>query len=598
MASTSIVKLYRLNKGYNFSQVEKRIIEKFGYSQFTLREEIQTANNLRIKAFQRANTDDPDWVKLIQPYLINPNYFSDKKIYSSLLFLFHKSVNENKEIIEESDEDCYLITGGSGAHNILSELDYQFGIEILERIFNPDENKLDSVKEKAVIGDVLASNRFYRRARSLAFEDEFGKFFQDISLKVSKSQVEEYFPSIAEYKGTALKDILSISCCDNIEIKAKIDFITLVKLIKDINYILSIETEHIFNQSLVPLTKRKEKKIINNLNWKLRNSFVYAIEHNDYDSIDFDICAKNYEDFYSSTHYEVYLGDLHFLTPANKKIPPISGDDVHEFNQFSLLKRISEFYIESKEYHQATSKSLFLKEKLPTLRISTFKEDGNISTTGSILSYIQTELTGKKSFFYIDGVWYFLKEKFDESILEKFQSHIVPKLKNYGFIESWDVENETQYNEKYDKKTNPLYLHTVNIRNVELCDALYTFDDRIYIIHVKNGIGATIRDLVSQVFISARILEEELRTGNHEYIQELYQQGVSRERIDSGKMTFDDFLYNLQLKREYCLVIYDETISKQKFISADFGSRIAKFSLIEFAGMMHANNWDISIVKI
>jgi hypothetical protein len=598
MAATSIIKLYRIRQGYDFAKIEKKITEKYGYSEFVMSSVIQSENNFRIKAYQRANPGDPDWVKLIKPYLQNSVLFDDKKLYSSIIFLFHKAVDENKDVIVDSYEDCYVVTGGSGSHNILSELDYQFGIEILERIFNPDENKLDSVNEKTVIGDVLASNRFYRRARSLAFEDDFGKFFQGFNLKISKQQVLDYFPSIAEYKGDSLKDILSISCGDNIEIKAKLDFITFIKFLKDVIYILSIETEKIFNQSLVPLSIRKEKRTVLDLNRKLRNRVVKAIIDDEIESLDFDICARNYEKFYSSTGYKIYIGELHSNSPFKEPILPIAGDNIRDLNQTAFFNSIANKIICSHEYNQAGNKEFFLKELLPKIKISTFHGDGSVSTSGTVLSYLQTELVGQKSYFYIDSTWYFLKEKFDESIIAKYINRIPPRIQQYNFVQEWDVENETSYNEKYDSKSNPLYLHTVNIRHVELCDALYVEDEIVYIIHVKHGIGATIRDLVSQVFISARILEEEMRTGELEYIQELYNSAVRRNRIDAHLLSFEQFLSYLKKNREYCLIIYDENINEVQFAIADYGSRIAKFSLIEFAGMMHANDWDFSIVKI
>ena len=47
-----------------------------------------------------------------------------------------------------------------------------------------------------------------------------------------------------------------------------------------------------------------------------------------------------------------------------------------------------------------------------------------------------------------------------------------------------------------------------------MCDVLIIDPNskKTYILHVKDGIGATIRDLTAQAVISARIIEEEART--------------------------------------------------------------------------------------
>jgi hypothetical protein len=107
------------------------------------------------------------------------------------------------------------------------------------------------VKEKGIIGDVLASSRYYRRARALAYEDDFGKYFQNLDLKIENNQIEEFFPAIKSYKGDNLKPQISISCSACVEIKIKIDFITVIKSIKDIIRLQDIDVPKIFNTSLV-----------------------------------------------------------------------------------------------------------------------------------------------------------------------------------------------------------------------------------------------------------------------------------------------------------------------------------------------------------
>jgi hypothetical protein len=42
------------------------------------------------------------------------------------------------------------------------------------------------VDDKGLIGDILASSRYYRRGRSLLYEDDFGKYFQKILVRLTK----------------------------------------------------------------------------------------------------------------------------------------------------------------------------------------------------------------------------------------------------------------------------------------------------------------------------------------------------------------------------------------------------------------------------
>lgn len=122
---------------------------------------------------------------------------------------------------------------------------------------------------------------------------------------------------------------------------------------------------------------------------------------------------------------------------------------------------------------------------------------------------------------------------------------------------------------------------------------------KAYFLHVKDGVGANIRDLTSQAHMAARIIEEEARTEAKDKLKKLYEYGVYNDRINGEIVSQEDFLQWISsFKREYVLAIHGGDKSPSDIEHGNFESRIAKFSLVEFASDMSVNGWDFSICNI
>ena len=592
MSDTASIKIYKLKNNYNFEQIIERLTEEDSYFPIDLDPRIQSKNSFTIYAYARENTYPPDWVKFLQPYLMNAHLFDDIKRYSSIVFIFSHL---------DDAEHGFVITGGSGSHHILTELDYHFGIEVLERIFDPELNKIDSVKEKGIIGDILASSRYYRRSRPLAYEDDFAKYFQEINIKLDKSQIEEYFPSVKDFKGEKLKPKISINCSANIEIKMKIPLLILLKLISDILEVLLIESERIFNKTLIPLSNRKHKsEILRNYNY-LRREIINKASTGGISELDIDICPVDFENFFQSTQYEILVPNLSYNNRRENRIENISSDDISELSKLDFLEKCYQLVTRSKEYAESENQELFIKEVFSDIRIVTKNSDNEIKTSGLIIDYIQTEIRiDNCSYFLLDKTWYRLQAEFGAILLEKYPEKIQKKIMQYQFYKDWKDMDETQYNEQYDLKVNPFYLHLIKVDYIEICDILIHDEEnnKLFIIHIKKDMGASVRDLVSQAYISARIIEEEVLSSNKLKLRKLYNQAKNKNRIDGTRIKEDDFISLFDLEREYCLGIYDDSLSMSDFETGKFKSNIAKFSLIEFSSVMYMNEWKFSIFKI
>lgn len=591
MSNTAHLKLYQINEVVTLDQITDKITKQDGYSFLPMKALIQEKNGVELFAYQMANYYPPDWVSLIMPYIEDSSAFSGSKRYSLILLLGIKSLDEKKKI--------FAVTGGSGALHLARFVDHSFGISVLERIFDPELNKLYSVKEKAVIGDVLASSRYYRRSRALAYEDDFGKCFQNISIRIIEQQIKQFFPSLALFKPKKKALNIALNCSSNLDICMKIDLLCLVRTIHELVLVLNMPPKMIFNKALIPIDKKIDKELLAKLNTELLFRII-GHARNEHQTFDIDFCPQNFEDFFSSSKIVFSLPGFQPRFGSHRDFNKIEIDDFISSDISDSLADICIRIEESKEYQDAEEKDVFIKNALNETSIVTLDTDGRIQTSGKLLDFCNAEISiDETSYFLLDNTWYELKSKFDDDLNEKYREKVTKHIEKYEFIKGWEGKTEDDYNTLYNSTSNPFELHKIKVGNIELCDALFVdhAKKKTYIIHVKDGIGASIRDLVSQAFISARIIEEEARTKEKAELKLLYTNSVKAKRINTSIVTEAQFINYFMYSREYCLVIHNR-ISGSSILEGNIKSRIAKFSLIEYATVMYLNEFGFSIIEI
>jgi hypothetical protein len=471
-------------------------------------------------------------------------------------------------------------------------------LTILEATFDPDLNKIDAVSEKGIVGDILASRRFYRRARSVAYEDDFGKYFQTIDIRLFSAQIKSFFPTLARYKKDKLKNAISVSGSSSLSIRTRIDLLTLIGTLRDISTLLSTRPKAIFNRSLLPLDSRRDRQEIAQLEAMMLQNILAHCRKPEDNPFDADFCSRDFEAFFQSASLEIDHPDL--TSSSGKPLGPFVSNDIFGIDAGRLLRQVYERIRTSSEYQSAKDKANMMCESLARAAVRTKDDEKHVTTTGDLVDYLQLELRNNgTAYFRMDSKWYSLQPAFDETLSEKYALRIGPQVKEIDFVRSWKGKDETEYNEQYDQKTNPFYLHLIKVDHIEMCDVLVV-DARkkvTYIVHVKEGIGASLRDLTSQAFISARVIEEEVRTKKKDKLTKLYTQAVGNGRIDKSKVSKTKFLnYFMKNEREYCLLVHTQ-ISKTALSAGEFASRIAKFSLVEFSSIMHANEWRFTLLR-
>ncbi|QEN08194.1 hypothetical protein EXM22_09415 [Oceanispirochaeta crateris] len=590
MANTSDLKVYLIKKDENIEKLSEYLVDEKGYIEVNTKNLIQKQMNVTFLFLLSNSYNKPDWYNLIHSYIeLDASIFKlDQK--QDLLFYNHSFIG----IIEDSDNK-YLICGGGAANTLYKSIEQSFGIKILERLFDQDENKIEMVDDKGLIGDILASSRYYRRGRSIIYEDDFGKYFQKILVRLSKDQIESVLPEYAKFRSKKMGDSVAVSGSNCFNIKGKIDFITLIKTLKDISTILRSPPKPLFNTKLKPLSSRSDKSLILQLENLLISKIILMILKKR--EFDFDICSKDIEAFYSSSAYEICIPILSF-TDKNQK-NTITSDDIDKIRTGSFIDEIIIHIQKSKEYKAAQNKINFIHNLFTSIYLKTYDSSSHVTTEDKIINYIQTELNHKNiSYFLLDSVWYELKTKFDDDLNEKFIRRVTKNINNLQFIKNWPIGmDENEYNELYDNKVNPIFLHKILIGYIEICDVIYIEKNVTYIIHVKDDLDSKIRDLTSQAFISSRIIEEEKRSKNKENLKKLYKSAVANKRLDSSKIDENCFIeYFTKNKIEYCLVVRPKGKTEKDIKEGKFSSRIAKFSLFELSTIMYGGEMKLHIV--
>lgn len=591
MANTANVKIYHIREDVDTEQLVKTLQPKY-HEPFGLGDTIKQAQHVEILALQKSNNSAPDWHGLIYPYLSDKKMFGGFQRYDLVILITTKSQAGRKH--------AFAFCAGSGYFDIEQYIDTSFGITILETVFDPNTNRIKAISEKGVTGDVLAALRFYRRPRPVAYENNFGKHYQRINTSFTQHQIENKFPLFAGCKGGKLKAVISVTGSTSVDIQSKLTFPELILVARDLSELICLNPKPIFNTTLNPVDVRRQRDLITSLYQlafgKLADFLLNPITC----PMDFDFCPNEFDEFFRSSNCQFDFNK--FNSASGENIEPIEFDDIYNISDPSHFNQLLKTIQVTAGYRKEKDKRTYLTNVLQAIQITTHDDDGGTTTSGPLKNYLQLEVEAEsKSYFLLDKYWYVLQHDFDKALIGNYVNRVANKFRDYEFIKKWDAGNEGDYNKTYNNQQDEFCFHQLNVEHIEFCDIMFVDAKNkvVYLIHVKDGIGATIRDLTSQVLIASHVIEEELQAGRRDSLERLYDQALLNGRVDSNVVAKPDFLSWFQnFRREYVLAIRCGNKSTKEILQGAFESRIAKFCLIEFASQMRSNDYNFSICCI
>lgn len=297
-----------------------------------------------------------------------------------------------------------------------------------------------------------------------------------------------------------------------------------------------------------------------------------------------DFCHPEYEKYLTASKYNIFRGqaqdaleecdsirDIHCLFESLKKRNAINTSNIDSF-----------------------------RNDLDKITIETYSADGSFLTPKTrAIKHVHCELNDNEgnTYFYIDGDWYRIQADFLQDLNNECQRITADTYDDKRLDVIWDesIENEDRYNQKYLNKKGFYVLHKITPENLEPCDIIdYNNKDILYLIYVKQGFNASMRDLTSQISIASRRILEDTKSNKYEFIGKVYNEVKSRctssdeyfrclgEQFNNvTKRSFINLFKNKKLI--FCLAFVDTGKGKRNIKDniKTFDSNIAKFSIIE-----------------
>jgi len=483
----------------------------------------------------------------------------------------------------------FAIAGGGGSMIIDRFTNQNFGLEILIRLFERDDQVIKGIQDRGLTGILLGQTKFYRGDQRFSDENQFGKIFQKVQAELNKKILTSTF-------GFNEKDLTrKVSGClakSSFSIGKSVDFITTLELVKRFTIILKQKPKFALNKVEL-LSKKKYASLVNEL-----DDFLQQKIYDDWKntgSSDVDICNKEFEKYLTAARYELTTEDSQIITFDNA---PTLGNLIFELIKHSALK----------------SDDLFnFKCSVLWLRIKTFDENGVLLTDNSVLEQMHGEVEyNGNHYFFLDGEWYKIESDFVQD-LNKECSFILEKVWDDKLItEIFDIKKtEHAFNKKFIGRTNWLVFDTITPDNIEPCDLLNYDDNKVVLIHVKKGFDNSVRDLASQILIAAKRIQEDSKN-NFSYINKVEKKTLKGKKStslrsrDLGKQVFPTggLKQVFQGKKDhdivFCLAFVDNTSSRGllKDNITSFNSNIAKFSLMEAHRGIMALGYGFKVIQL
>lgn len=582
------VSLIKFEEGNTFEDLKNHILSQ-GYNQQDIKTE--TSDGFSLAVFHANKpVKKPKWKDFITE-LAQDGTDVVKSFYNKV---------ESFVLLLEKQENVYAVTGGNGYFAVQEHMCSDFGIDIFSRITKKEQKNLTATREKSLTGSVLALSQNFRNRFNLFENDSFGKIYQEVKANLDKD-------ILVNKLGFSDDDIKKAHLCvakSSFRINKPISLSELLKLIDGCEDILENMPAVVINQ-VEKLSKKKNQSLIDQLEDELSEQLWQRYLNPDGDTIDFDLCPAEVEEYLTASSY---IAKKMCTKNKTRGYYNIFADDY----VFDQLQNLDTLFDKIRKQDQPPQNKDELLKLINKTHIFSIDDDENTVTNGSLYSHLLGDVPGAdgKRYFYVEKAWYWIKDDFIQNLNEACQ-HFISKNKYSELDKTWNYpdHDECDYNESYIGQDNTVVLDKVITEGIELCDILKWDDNNVYLIHVKASFGNTMRDLCSQISIAAnRIVED--KSAGWSYIEKVYDNTLSKKGssdnyfnkvgVQTDNLSKEDFcnlFKNKQIK--FVLAVLDTSQTERSLENnSQFRSNIAKYSLQELAKKMAGSATELSISQI
>lgn len=490
-------------------------------------------------------------------------------------------------------DSLFCFTGGIASNLVEDISDENFPREIMIRLSDPE--RIKQAKSRGLTGAFYARELYFRGNYSISPTEAFGSVWKDIRASIKDSIWED-----ADWKvmlGEKTNRDLNCDIRSSFKIRKRLDFNSAVKLVKKLKDELrrpltQTEQEGFYFLNTIKIVKNKDEKQI--LGQELaKKAFTFLTSLKTSTSFDYDFCHKKYAEFLEADHY-------------------FAKRNVEKLAEWKYINSAEEVLADLKGKIDLTNLKNFTEDFSKNIKILSENDADNLkNTTGTLLEHLHGELeigkgNKRKNYFLIDKEWCLVQDNFLELISAEFQDYIQPDIFCTIPLNTWAGGNEGPYNESYLANNNFLVGDRVTIGGIELFDLLHYNKEQVFIIQVKDGLGASTRDACSQLRNSARVIEESLKDSNHkklkDYYNRLHNSGLVYAKTSEFKKTManvpseDKFVELLKnRKRTYVLAFrYGQNIDDIVKVN----SNIAKFEILGLKDDIKLTNASFKLFQI
>lgn len=579
---------------YKIIADKDKVVENIKSEKYRLQKSTYAEDDYDIEVYYKISKSTPKWKQFVKSIVEeNEKIVGEKKNHSeSFIALIEKTDTKN----------LYAIAGGYGFYAIMNFIDDNFGLDIISRLIKKDEKILKSVKEKSVSGAILGNSKYFRSGYNLYENDGFGKIYQELTSSLNKDILVDKF----NFSQEDVKKEISCIAKSSFKLNKSIEFEQLLEIIEN--------CEKIYNDSsLTPIiingvekiNNKKDKELIQKLDEELlKQLFKKYKNDDDQDNQDFDICHKDYEKYLCASTYII-----------RKKN---SSNNLFGTHKFSDLRNIDNFFEQFHQQNETMLEENSFNELIKTLTISSYNEEDedNPTTEDFLINHIFGDISmDEKKYFYIDKNWYKIQDQFINDLNESCKSFINNHY-NYKIDKPWNysLEKENDFNAKFisnnPKIDKVIVLDKITPDNIEPCDILMWDEDNIYLCHVKAGFSNSMRELCSQIYVSANRIKVDINS-EKKYIKKIYKKLKDNKNSSDTyfkkiskqieNITEDEFINIFTSKKlVFVLSVLDtaNTYRDLKTKISSFNSNIAKFSLQELVVAMKGIDIELEFTQI
>ena len=570
------VAIYRIREGVPIATVTDTL-ERKGYNGQAL--SVLTLGEYDLRLFYNRRESTPKWKSFLQQISASTaEVVSTKKTWAEgFVLLFHHSVSD----------EIYVLAGGPGYSTVESLIQMDFGLDIIARMISKEDKILRTTREQNVAGGIQGTTKHFRTDFTIHEIDSFGSIYQELAADLNTSALQDKLglPESLAKKGAIC---VAKSC---FRLRRAITLQQVVILIDGFRSIIATRTPIVIN-NVVKLTKKRDQSLIDTLEDKLIRQLWTRFE-TPFEGFQFDLCHRDYDKYLTATSYIVRKGAAR-------------SRNFFKGTEFDSMRSMDDVFDALRKSKKKPGNFEAFRDLIRDLSIFAYDDDGVVQTEGLLLSHVFGDVPeGSDKYFYIDAQWYKIEPDFINKLNEQCKSFIRAR-KQKELHKKWTIDkDENAYIQEYIGEDNTIVLDRVLPENIEVCDMMKWDDENLYLYHLKSGVDNAMRDLCSQVVVSASRVKSDT---SMDFVRTLY---ASLKGKKGGASYFDligrqcdviseDAFVELFSTRKLVFVLAVRDKSKGRNIEniEDFSSSIAKFSIRELVKSMKSIDMDLHIEQV